>query len=33
MGGASLRKLLDLIARAKAFIEPCCKPGEHVLWH
>ena len=29
MGGAALRKLLDLLARAKAFVEPCCSPGRH----
>ncbi len=29
VGGALLRKLLDLIARAKAFVEPCCDPGKH----
>lgn len=29
MGDATLRKLLDLLAKAKAFVEPCCNPGEH----
>ena len=31
MGDAPLRRLLDLIARAKAFLEPCCNPGEHTI--
>lgn len=28
VSGASLRRLLELIDKAKAFIEPCCNPGE-----
>ena len=31
VGGAPLRKLLDLLAKAKAFVEPCCNPGEHAV--
>ena len=26
--GASLRRLLEVVDKAKALVEPCCLPGE-----